>query len=114
MVFMSTKVETERKKKYHSGGTPNKGIPITPTNPRPLEGWAKSKKIRPRNLETNAFIKNNAENRDAMGYLMNRKIKWFGIEPTPFIDEAREYAEQNNRARLEEAIKKDIENSLNF
>jgi hypothetical protein len=89
------------------GRKKGKGIP-----PAAMNKWSKSKNLKPRDAETGAFIANTFQNRRAMSFMMNRKIKNFGIEPFPFMQMSREAATNKYRKIIKEATKKDIANNL--
>jgi hypothetical protein len=82
-----------------------KGIP-----PSTLNEWMKMKRLRPKDPSNGQFIKNTAANRKSMSYLMNRKIKWFGIEPFDFVKMPRKYTMDKYRVKIKEAMKQDIAN----
>jgi hypothetical protein len=84
-----------------------KGIP-----PDTLHQWAKMRNIRPRDLKNNQFIKNTESNRNAMSFMMNRKIKHFGIEPFDFLKKPRVYTLDKYRSKIIESVKKDIQNAI--
>ena len=48
----------------------------------------------------------------SMAFLMNRKIKWFGIEPTHFFSEPEEQARDKYEAKIIEAFEEDIANQV--
>lgn len=84
-----------------NGRKPGKGIPIDS-----MRNWTKMKRLQPRDLGTGRF-KGNAD-KQAMQFMMNRKIKHFGIEPFPFVRMARaEVLPKFNKA-LTTAMAKDI------
>ena len=87
--------------KYNGG----KGIPVDV-----MKKWTNDRRLRPRNSQ-NQFIKNTKSNRNAMAFMMNRKIKYFGIEPYDFAKLPRQVTLQKFNAEIKNAIKKDIENS---
>jgi hypothetical protein len=91
----------------NDGRDKGKGIPISVMNK-----WVKRKDFKPRNLETGAFKKNTPKVRKAIGFMMNRKIKHFGIEPFPFIQMSRETTIYKFKNEIKEATKKDIINNL--
>jgi len=80
-----------------------KGIP-----PTALKGWANIKGLRPRDPQNGQFVKNNKNNRNAMAFMMNRKIKHFGIEPFDFIKMPRRYTLDKFTAEIGNAVSKDI------
>ena len=47
-----------------------------------------------------------------MAFMMNRKIKYFGIEPNPFMNEAIAFAQPKLAEELSEAYAKDIADQL--
>ena len=80
---------------------PGKGIPLNA-----MSQWTKMKRIQPRDMSTGRFkSKSNAE---SMRFLMNRKIKHFGIEPFPFVSMAREQILPSFNKDLTKAMAKDI------
>jgi hypothetical protein len=81
-----------------------KGIPIAT-----MKDWAKSRKIKPRDMETGQFIKNTSANQNAMRFMFNRKIKHFGIEPYNFPKHTKEYILQEYKGKLTSALRKDIQ-----
>jgi hypothetical protein len=84
-----------------------KGIPISN-----MREWSKMRNIRPRDLSNNQFIKNTESNRKAMNFMMNRKIKHFGIEPFDFLKMPRVYTLDKYRSKIIESVKKDIQNGI--
>lgn len=91
----------------NDGRVKGKGIPV-----KQMDKWIKQKKLKPRDIGTGAFKKNTIKNREAMSFLMNRKIKHFGIEPFPFIKMSRETAMDQFNDKIKQATKKDIINNL--
>lgn len=89
------------------GRKPGKGIPISR-----MHEWTKIKGLRPRDLKTGSFAKNTPSNRKAMGYLMNRKIKHFGIEPFDFVQMPRRVTLDKYRADIAKAVSEDIKDNL--
>jgi hypothetical protein len=87
----------------------NKGIP-----PAKMNSWIKSRGIKPRDLKTGQFIPIDEKGTQIrrMAFLMNRKIKWFGIEPTNFLTDARRDTEDEYQDRLIEAYEEDIRNQF--
>ena len=81
------------------------GIPT-----RAMEQWIMNKRLRPRNPESGQFLKNTRANKKAMGFMMNRKIKHFGIEPFDFLKKATVSTNFKFKKALEDAVKKDIQN----
>ena len=55
--------------------------------PLAMLDFVQSKPLRPRDLKTNMFIKSGSRQRERVAFLINRKIKWFGIEPSYFFSE---------------------------
>jgi hypothetical protein len=50
--------------------------------------------------------------RETMGFLMNRKIKYFGIEGFDFVEPARKDVLKRYSGALTKAVKKDILNII--
>lgn len=90
-----------------SGRKKGKGIPV-----RKMDAWIRKKNIKPKGAG-NRFIKNSEKNRKAMGFMMNRKIKYFGIEPFNFVRIAKETTEDIYRPKIRKAIAQDIIKQLN-
>jgi hypothetical protein len=86
-----------------------KGIP-----PSAMNRWIEEKKVKPRDLTTGQFIKidKNKTQIKTMAFLMNRKIKWFGIEPTHFFSEPEEQARDKFEQKIIEAFEEDIANQV--
>lgn len=72
-----------RRKKWRGAVKSGKGIPLSP-----LKVWTQKKPIRPRSLDTGQFIPKTKENIAAMLFMINRKIRWYGIQPTHFYQDA--------------------------
>ena len=98
------------------GRLPGKGIP-----PAILEAWIRKKGIRPQNLKSGGFRKSKAskkkdqegdKNVKALAFMMNRKIKFFGIEANPFMTRALAFAQPKLAEELGEAYAKDIADQL--
>jgi hypothetical protein len=77
-----------------------------------LNEWMKMKRLRPKDPSSGQFIKNTASNRKAMSFMINRKIKWFGIEPFDFVKMPRTYTMDKYRVKITEAVRQDITNNL--
>ncbi len=84
-----------------------KGIP-----PAKMRDWIEASKIQPRDLTTGQFIEKTESNMRSMAVLMNRKIKWFGIEPTHFFSEPEEQARDKYEQKIIEAFEEDIRNQV--
>ena len=84
-----------------------KGIP-----PSTLNEWMKMKRLRPKDPKSGQFIKNTESNRRAMSFMINRKIKHFGIEPFDFVKMPRTYTLDKFRQKITDAVKQDITNNL--
>lgn len=79
-----------------------KGIPISAMNT-----WLQMKRIKARDFKTGQYTKDNK----AMGFLMNRKIKHFGIEGIDFVKDARQRTQQEYNNKFKEAVKQDLINN---
>lgn len=94
----------------NEGRKPGKGIPI-----KAMNDWLGSPKIKLQGIKkdkngkliSTGFVSKTPKLIKSVGFLMNRKIKTFGIEPVPFIDEAIKKNE-GGISLLEEAYAKDI------
>jgi hypothetical protein len=91
----------------NDGRNKGKGIPISAINK-----WIKQKNLKPRDIKTGSFKKNTPAARKSMAFMMNRKIKYFGIEPYPFIKMSRETTVYQFKDTIKNAMKKDIMNNL--
>jgi hypothetical protein len=95
-----------------------KGILIDPTKPgqkaappQAITRWTANKGLRPRDAD-GKFLPVNRRNVAAMNYMINRKIKWFGISGTQFWSKTmRIYLEQMEQ-ELGKRIAKDLLNSI--
>lgn len=81
-----------------------KGIPLNI-----MEDWTKTRGIKATDPATGMFIKQTESNKKAMRFLMNRKIKFFGIQGFDFIGQIKEYVLERYNPILEEALGKDID-----
>jgi len=82
-----------------------KGIP-----PTAMDAWAMNKRLRPKDPSSGQFLPNTSKNKNAMKFLMNRKIKHFGIEPFDFLSKATTSTNFKFKQELEQAVKQDIQN----
>ena len=87
------------------GRKPGKGIPINS-----MRSWVKMKRIQPRDMSTGRFASNS--NKEAMQFMMNRKIKYFGIQPFPFVAQARQQILPAFKKALTQALQQDIQKGL--
>jgi hypothetical protein len=84
-----------------NGRKPGKGIPLSA-----MKSWVKMKRIQPRDLSTGKFKSKATE--EGMRYVMNRKIKHFGIEPFPFVSMSRAEILPSFNKALTKAMAQDI------
>ena len=91
----------------NDGRDKGKGIPVASINK-----WIRNKNLKPRDLKTGSFKKNTKQAKQSMAFMMNRKIKHFGIEPYPFIKMSRETTVYQFKDSMKNAMKKDIMNNL--
>lgn len=82
-----------------------KGIPKST-----MDKWIQQRRLRPRS--NGKFIGNSQKNKQAMSFMMNRKIKYFGIEPFDFVKMPRQVTISKFLPSIKESIKKDIQNNL--
>ena len=89
------------------GRKPGKGMPV-----KELQKWIRIKPIKPRDLKTNKWIKATPAAINTLSYLINRKIKTFGIAPTYFFSDAFDkYFSQLERG-IDGAIELDLDSTL--
>lgn len=86
------------------GRKKGKGIPI-----RVMDKWIRQKRIKPRGGD-GKFTKMSKE---TLGFLMNRKIKYFGIEGYDFVTPEREDIKKRYKSALTRAINQDIAELIN-
>ena len=84
------------------GRRAGKGVP-----PQVLIDWIKKKPLRIRDLETGSFVKQTESRVKGLAYVINRKIKKYGIPATNFFTDAYESQEDKFMAEMQEAIAKD-------
>lgn len=84
-----------------------KGLP-----PKIVSKWTRTKPIKPRDLKTGRFLPRTEKNIRAMNFMINRKIRWFGIEPTNFLQKARIRAGNEYDDKIVAAYEEDIANQL--
>lgn len=87
----------------NDGRKPNKGIPVDS-----MDQWINNKRLRPRDTKSGEFLKNTPNNRKAMAFCMNRKIKYFGIEAFPFINMSAEITMNKYETKIENALAEDF------
>lgn len=81
-----------------------KGAPISA-----IQKWMKSTNAKPRDKD-GQFIKKTKSNMNSLSYLINRKIKWFGIAPSYFMEKAftqtlKEYEDELPRSLIAKLFK---------
>lgn len=81
-----------------------KGIPV-----QTMENWTSVRRIRPVDPVTGMFVKITPQSKKAMNFLMNRKIKHFGIQAYDFIDHSTPYVVEKYNPRFETALGQDID-----
>jgi hypothetical protein len=86
-----------------NGRKPGKGIPLDS-----MRNWTKMKRIQPRDLSTGKF--KSKATAESMRFMMNRKIKHFGIGPFPFVTMARTEILPSFNKALTKAMAQDIKN----
>lgn len=84
------------------GRRAGKGVP-----PQVLIDWIKKKPLRIRDLETGSFVKQTESRVKGLAYVINRKIKKYGIPATNFFTDAYESQETKFIAEMQEAIAQD-------
>jgi len=84
------------------GRRAGKGVP-----PQVLIDWIKKKPLRIRDLETGSFVKQTESRVKGLAYVINRKIKKYGIPATNFFTDAYESQEEKLFSQLQEAIAQD-------
>ena len=84
------------------GRRAGKGVP-----PQVLIDWIKKKPLRIRDLETGPFVKQTESRVKGLAYVINRKIKKYGIPATNFFTDAYESQEDKFMAEMQEAIAQD-------
>lgn len=86
------------------GRSKGKGIPI-----KIMDKWIRQKRIKPRGGD-GKFTKMSKE---SLGFLMNRKIKYFGIEGYDFVSPEREAVKKRFKSALTRALNQDIKDLIN-
>ena len=81
------------------GRKKGKGIPV-----RNMDSWIKQKRIKPKN-EQGQFKK---MDKRTLGFLMNRKIKYFGIEGYDFVAPERKDILRRYNSALSKAMNQDL------
>jgi hypothetical protein len=84
------------------GRRAGKGVP-----PQVLIDWIKKKPLRIRDLETGSFVKQTESRVKGLAYVINRKIKKYGIPATNFFTDAYESQEDKFMVEMQEAIAQD-------
>lgn len=103
---MEYKVEMEDYAKYViSGRKKGKGLP-----PNIMLKWIKDKKLRPR--VNGKFAKVTKDSYKNMAFMMNRKIKYFGIDGYDFVEPARKDVLKRFKGSLTKAMNTDLINLM--
>lgn len=103
------------KKKYDKSGTLNPGAGSGSFAPsQPIQNWVRTKPIRYRNAETGTFERMTESRVKGLAYVINRKIKEWGIPPTRFFSEPFEAKFRDLPDEFVEAFALDMENFLAF
>lgn len=84
-----------------------KGIPIDK-----MSSWAKMKGLKARDVKTGQILKQTESNKKAMSFMMNRKVKYFGIEGVDFIKYPRLVTTDRFKQIFTDTVKQDIINNL--
>ena len=90
------------------GRKPGKGAP-----PEVIQKWVRQKPIRPRD-KNGSYKKATDANLNSLAYLINRKIKEKGIEPTNFFTDPFESEYKKLPNNLIDAFALDLEDFINF
>lgn len=90
----------------NEGRKPGKYAPVDR-----IKKWTESKPVRVRD-ESGAFVTATESSRGSQNFLINRKIKHFGIEPTHFFDEALEQSSRKYEERFLESVAIDLTNLI--
>lgn len=80
--------------------------------PPVIQSWVRKKGIQPQALDGGGFKKRKRGDLESMAYLMNRKIKYFGIEGTKFLTKTVEINRPDLEKELGGKIAKDIADSI--
>lgn len=91
----------------NDGRKPGKYAP-----PKKITRWITWKGIRLRDMKTGKFIKQTAQGYRSLQFLINRKIKYFGIEPTHFLDESIDAVYSIYEEKLAQAVIEDFKANL--
>jgi hypothetical protein len=73
-----------------------------------MDSWIKQKRIKPKN-EKGQFKK---MDKRTLGFLMNRKIKYFGIEGYDFVAPERKDILRRYNSALSKAMNQDLQNII--
>jgi len=82
-----------------------KGAPV-----KAIQDWIKVRNVKPRD-ETGQYIKATKNAKNSMGYLINRKIKWFGQAPSHFFRDALEQSAKEYYPEIVDSVINDIFNN---
>ena len=87
-----------------NGRNKGKGIPV-----KVMDKWIRDKRIKPRGGDG----KFTSMSKKTLGFLMNRKIKYFGIEGHDFVTPVREDIKRRYKSALTRALNQDISALIN-
>ena len=85
------------------GRKKGKGIPV-----RNMDSWIKQKRIKPKNEKGQV----KKMDKRTLGFLMNRKIKYFGIEGYDFVAPERKDILRRYNSALSKAMNQDLQNII--
>jgi hypothetical protein len=85
------------------GRNKGKGIP-----PKVMDKWIRQKRIKPRGGDG----KFTSMSKESLGFMMNRKIKYFGIEGFDFVTPEREQILKRYKSALTRAMNQDIKDLI--
>lgn len=77
-----------------------------------ISQWLRSPKMRLRDPETGSFLEKNDKNIKSATYLILRKLRYFGIDPTYFFTEPLDIALGKMTGGLTESMMQDVEDKL--
>lgn len=82
--------------------------------PRAIFRYIANKPIKIRDSKTGAFKRGTPQDYESLAFLINRKLRYFGTEPTHFMDKAVEAILPKYEAEIEKALIDDFKNSLEY
>jgi hypothetical protein len=79
---------------------------------RAIKSWTLSKGVKPRDLNTNQYVKSTSQTRNAQAFLISRSIHHFGLKARPWLDDTLTAVYDKYNDALGAAVAKDLADEI--